>query len=121
MKIARRILAVAFFLAAFAIAYRFSGGNEQEVVVDLLFMTAPPTPLWLALVLAFSLGASGAALLLFYELGKLGLTTRRYRKTVASLESEIHQLRNLPLAADGGPDASTEDLEGRGSVARGSA
>jgi hypothetical protein len=70
------------------------------VVVDLLFMTAPPTPLWLALVLAFSLGASGAALLLLYELGKLGLTTRRYRKTVASLESEIHQLRNLPLAAE---------------------
>lgn len=121
MKIARRLLAVLFFVAAFAIAYRFSGGNEEEVAVDLLLVTAPPTPLWLALVLAFALGALGASLLLLYEIGKLGLTARRYRKTVASLESEIHQLRNLPLAADGGGDASTHELEGRGSATRESA
>ena len=43
-----------------------------------------------------------AALLTFYQMAKLGLVARRYRKAVRGLESEVHQLRNLPLADDEG-------------------
>ena len=63
---------------------------------------------------SFGLGAAAATLLLLYRMAKQGLVTRRYRKTVRGLESEIHQLRNLPLAGGegAGPAPLTTGAEG---------
>ena len=44
-------------------------------------------------------GAGFTSASLFYQVARKSLVARRYRKTVAGLESEIHQLRNLPLAS----------------------
>ncbi len=34
----------------------------------------------------------------FYQMARAGLVSRGYRKKLARLETEVHQLRNLPLA-----------------------
>ena len=47
-----------------------------------------------------------------YEVLKKGLVARRYRKVVKGLESEIHQLRNLPLAGTDSALALRADAEG---------
>lgn len=72
--------------------------NSVLVNVDLLFWQAPPLELWLALGLSFLIGVLCASAGLFYQLAKKSLVARRYRKAVVGLESEVHQLRNLPLA-----------------------
>ncbi len=98
MKWLRRIVLLVL-LAGFAyVASELPDANSVLVNVDLLVWQAPPLPIWLVLGLAFLLGVLCASAGLLYQLAKKSLVTRRYRKTVAGLESEIHQLRNLPLA-----------------------
>lgn len=112
MQTARRLLALALFVGLFAVAWRFATSNESEIRIDLLLMRTPPVAIWLALVVAFAVGALSAGVSLGYEVIKKGLIARRYRRLAAGLESEIHQLRNLPLVgADSAspPDAHAED------------
>lgn len=112
MQTARRLLALALFVGLFAVAWRFATSNESEIRIDLLLMRTPPVAIWVALVVAFAVGALSAGVSLGYEVIKKGLIARRYRRLAAGLESEIHQLRNLPLVgADSAspPDAHAED------------
>ncbi|MDX1578394.1 MAG: lipopolysaccharide assembly protein LapA domain-containing protein [Gemmatimonadota bacterium] len=97
MRIARRLFVLALFAGLFWFAWRFTHGNPRPVSVDLVLGTTPALPLWAVLLLAFGLGALCAGASLVYELVRRSLLARRYRKAVAGLESEIHQLRNLPL------------------------
>ncbi len=103
----RRLLVVGIFAALFGGAWRFVSGNGASIDLDLVFFDLHQIPLWSALLGAFGLGASSAGASLFYELAKKSFAARRYRKELAGLESEIHQLRNLPLAA---PDAHAAPL-----------
>src|SRR5688572_12241848 len=99
MRMLRRLLVVAVFGALFFGAWRFVNGNGTSTTVDLVFFELHGVPLWSALLGAFLLGAASAGASLVYELAKKSFAARRYRKELAGLESEIHQLRNLPLAA----------------------
>ena len=120
MKILRRLLAFALLVALGWVFYQFAKANAGIVVVDLIYAQLPEAPQWLVLIASFGLGAALATLLLLYRMARQGLVTRRYRKTVRGLESEIHQLRNLPLAEGGG--AGTGALSATASeVERGSA
>ncbi len=102
MRMLRRVLVLGVFAALFVGAWRFVSGNRVPTDLDLVFFDLHQVPLWSALLAAFALGAACAGASLFYELAKRSFAARRYRKELAGLESEIHQLRNLPLAA---PDA----------------
>jgi uncharacterized integral membrane protein len=95
-------------LALLVLGWRFAARNEADVPVDLLLTQLPATPLWTVLLVAFGLGAVLVGLLSSYEIMRLSLLQRRLRKTVERLESEIHQLRNLPLAGDGSEGAGGE-------------
>ena len=97
MKLLRRLLGLAIFLSAFILAYRLAGANAERIAVDLLFATTPTAELWIVLLGAFGVGALAAGTALFFEIARLSLMSRRYRKTVTSLETELHQLRNLPI------------------------
>lgn len=108
MRIARRLFLLLVFAGLFWFAWRFTHGNTGTVAVDLVFGRTPPLPLWAVLLGAFGLGALCAGASLVYELARKSLLARRYRKAVAGLETEIHELRNLPLAeaAEGRSDAA---------------
>jgi uncharacterized integral membrane protein len=106
MRMLRRLLLGVVFVALFYGAWRFVAGNEAPIHVDLVLLQLPEVPLWSALLGAFALGALCAGASLVYSLLEKSFTARRYRRALAGLESEIHQLRNLPLAAPetrGGP------------------
>jgi uncharacterized integral membrane protein len=102
MRVLRRLLLLAVFALLFLGAWRFVNGNVAPIDLHLLFFDLPNVPLWAALLGAFGLGAACASASLFYSLAKRSFAARRYRKQLAGLESEIHQLRNLPLAAPEG-------------------
>jgi uncharacterized integral membrane protein len=101
MKIIRRLLTLLVMALAFAAAYQF-GKNAEPLSLTLYRWTTPPAPTWLVLLVAFGAGVLLAGLLLVYQLVRLSFVARRYRKEVATLESELHGLRNLPLAAGEG-------------------
>jgi uncharacterized integral membrane protein len=119
MKTVRRLLALAFFAGAFAVAYQF-GKNAEPLSLRLFQWTTPAAPAWLVLSLAFAAGALVASGLWLFQVIRLSLLARRYRKTTVALESEVHQLRNLPLAggegaalaAGGAPAARAEGRRG---------
>ena len=113
MQTVRRLLALALFAGLFAVAWRFASANATEIQIDLLLLQLPAVPIWVALLTAVGLGALSAGVSLGYQVIKKNLLARRYRKTVRSLESEIHQLRNLPLAGTDSALALRADAEGR--------
>jgi hypothetical protein len=107
MLIARRLLLLALLVGLLWIGWKFSSLNAQPPVrVDFLFGATPEISLWKALVGAFAVGAVLATALWLFEVLRYALVARRYRKTVARLESEIHELRTLPLAESETPLAA---------------
>jgi uncharacterized integral membrane protein len=99
MRMVRRLLGLALFVAALVIGWKFAHRNPDAVHVDLLFAQLSGQPLWQVLVAAFSAGAVCAGVVGLYHAARLRLTARRYRRAATALEAEIHELRNLPLAA----------------------
>jgi hypothetical protein len=99
MRLARRLLVVAVFGAAFYLAWRFAMDNSGAVIIKAPVLDDVEVLLWIALLAAFALGAILAGLAAAYQVARLGLLARRYRKIIRGLESEVHQLRNLPLTA----------------------
>jgi uncharacterized integral membrane protein len=102
MRTLRRVLVLSLVVAVAVLFYLFATQNGAPVDVAIPFRGEPlNVALWLALLAASGVGALAAALVLLFELARVGLTARQYRRAVASLESEIHQLRNLPLVGGG--------------------
>jgi uncharacterized integral membrane protein len=113
MQTVRRLMALFLFAGLFFIVWRFASTNATEITVELIFFQTPATPIWVVLLIAFGVGALSAGVSLLYLVLKKNLVARRYRKAVRGLESEIHQLRNLPLAATDSALPSGAGLEGQ--------
>jgi uncharacterized integral membrane protein len=100
----RRLVGIALFVAVLVFGWTFARNNSGNLRVDYLIGTLDE-PGWLIVLIAMALGAAAAAIVMGFQLARLALTARRYRKLASSLEEEVHQLRNLPLAAPDGPTA----------------
>lgn len=89
--------AVAVSLGLAYVAYRLGEANAAEITIDFL-LGQITLATWQALGVAFLVGAGLVYLYSLYQMARSGLLHRRYRKELAGLETEVHQLRNLPLA-----------------------
>lgn len=104
MHIVRRLALVALLVGLLVLGWSFAARNaDPRLQVDFWVVQTPEAPVWTVLVAAFVLGALLAAAVCLFEVVRYALMARRYRRTVARLEAEIHQLRNLPLADEGSP------------------
>jgi uncharacterized integral membrane protein len=98
LNLLRRVLAGAAFVALLVAGWRFAHSNGDPVRVDYLFGEITDVAMWQVLLSSVGLGVLVTALVLGLQLAASRLAARRTRKQLESLESEIHQLRNLPLA-----------------------
>lgn len=99
------LLALALFVGALVLGWNFGAANETTVEIDLLWIRLAEITVWQLALAAFLLGA-GLVLIFASFMGARGwLLKRRYRKTIRRLESELHQMRSLPLA--GADDEAT--------------
>lgn len=115
MRIVRRLFFLAVFVGILVLGWSFASNNAEPVTVSYVVGVLPPTPLWAVVLCSFVAGAAVAGLLSLFELTKQGLVARRYRKTAEGLESEIHQMRNLPLVSDddaGGESRAADERSG---------
>jgi hypothetical protein len=102
MRWVRRWIGVALIAALLIGGWSLKSGNDEPVKVDWLFGEIQ-LELWQALLCAFAAGFALAGAGWLWSSLRSGMTVRRYRKEVGGLEAEVHQLRNLPLAAGGAP------------------
>lgn len=112
MRAVRRVLALLVFAGLFWVSWRFIHDNQAPVPIELPGLRTLLVPVWGGLVAAFSAGVAVTFLALLIPLARSRLVARRYRREVGGLEAEVHQLRNLPLAAEGATPAAPE-LDGR--------
>jgi len=107
----RRLVPTAVGAGLVYLGYLLAKANAGEVTVDFLAGQAVLTT-WQALGLSFFSGAGLVALYTLYQMARGGLLRRRYRKQLAGLETEVHQLRNLPLSPEETrPEADALDFE----------
>jgi hypothetical protein len=95
-----RVLLVGVGGASLYIGWSLVQANSALVSVSYVIGEFPEAPQWLVLAICFGSGASLLALAWIYQGIKASLTRRSYRRKVAELESELHQLRNLPLRSE---------------------
>jgi uncharacterized integral membrane protein len=113
MKLLRRLLGIAIFLAILVGGWRFATENGTPVTIHYLAGELVDVALWAVILASFAGGVAATALYSVYQQAKFALASRRYRKTVHGLEAEVHQLRNLPLSTEdrmGGESASEAAL-----------
>jgi uncharacterized integral membrane protein len=112
MRTVRRLLVAGLFVAALVIGWSFAHRNPAPVQVDFLVGHVAGQPLWRIVVGAFAAGAAAAGCVATWQALRLLLTARRWRKAAERLETEVHQLRNLPLSATGAPPRESPDAGG---------
>ena len=100
MNWVRRILGIAALTTLLVGGWLFAAQNRDPVRVHYVVGEFAEVALWKALVASFGTGAVLVGLVSFFFALRHGLVVRRYRRLLGGLESEIHQLRNLPLAPD---------------------
>ena len=111
---------LALFVGALWLGWAFRSANAQAIDVDLIWFRIPQQELWWSLFLAAGAGASAAAFILGFAWLRIRLLNRRYKKAIRRLESELHQMRSLPLvssddaAHDPFPEGPARVAEGRG-------
>ena len=95
----RRLVPMLLGAGLLYLGWRLLSANGAAVDVDFLVGRVDGLALWKALAGSFLLGALGVGCVLAVQLVRGNLTQRRYRRRLSGLETEVHQLRNLPLAS----------------------
>jgi len=115
MRWARRILLIAVLVALPVVVHLFVTRHGQPITIDFLLGKREDVELWLALLVAFAAGAVLTLVLATLRGARLRLELRRYRRATRELESEVHQLRNLPLSEEGSlpPPSAPRPAEAR--------
>jgi TRAP-type C4-dicarboxylate transport system permease small subunit len=105
MRIVRRLLAIVCFVALLVGGWHFAARNAAPVIVHHPAGAIGEMQLWVALLVAFASGVGLAGAIGVARGARIRLVARRYRKLVAGLQAEVHQLRSLPLADRAAPSA----------------
>jgi uncharacterized membrane protein YciS (DUF1049 family) len=107
MRWVRRWIGVALIAALLIGGWRLAHENGALVTVSYLFGRIE-LPLWEALSIFFGAGFALAACGWLWRSARARILERRYRRAIGGLESEIHQLRNLPLETHREPPEARE-------------
>lgn len=101
-------IGVVLFVGALIVGWNFGAANAKTIDVVLPFVTVAQISVWELAIGAFGLGAGSVSLVAAFFWLRGGVLRRRYRKTIRRLESEVHQLRSLPLSDSPDPVALAE-------------
>lgn len=91
---------VALIAAALYLGFAFPTANTTPVDLDLLAFRVEAVEIWVLALCAFFAGVAVTSALASFLWMRGAVLRRRYRKVIRKLESEVHQLRSLPLSKD---------------------
>ena len=105
MRLLRRLLAALLLVGVVLGVVKLAAINDAIVPVRYVWGVLD-APLWQALLVAFVAGFGLASLGWLVSGLRASLVQRRYRRAVGRLETQVHELRNLPLAPGGDREGS---------------
>ena len=79
----------------------FPAANATPIDLDLLWLRIPNLEVWSLVLVSFGTGVLFTSAFSCFFMLRSWIVGRRYRKVIKRLESEIHQLRSLPLVKEG--------------------
>ncbi len=97
------ILGLALFIATLWLGWAFRAGNATPIDLDLIWIRYPNVELWRVILVAIGIGAVVSILFVGFAWLRSRLLNRRYRRAIRRLESELHELRCLPLTGSEPP------------------
>jgi uncharacterized membrane protein YciS (DUF1049 family) len=100
-KVLLLIVLVGLIVGAAVLGRAFPAANASPIDLDLLWLRIPNLQVWSLVLVSIGFGGFLASLILSFFILRGWVVGRRYRKIIKRLESEVHQLRSLPLATDG--------------------
>jgi len=87
------------FVGALWLGWSFRAANAMPIDLDLIWLRVPNLELWWLLFVAACFGAFVATIVVGFAWLRGWELNRRYRRAIKRLESELHQMRSLPLAS----------------------
>ena len=93
-------LGLGLLVGGWMLGWSFQSANLAVIDIDLLWMTIEDVSVWKLVLSAFALGATLVLLLAVFFYMRGAILRRRYRATIRRLESELHQMRSLPLSEE---------------------
>jgi len=97
------ISGIALFVAIFWLGWSFRAENATPIDLDLIWIQFPNVEVWRVILVAIGAGAVGSAIVVGFAWLRSRLLNRRYRRTIQRLETELHELRSLPLTGSEPP------------------
>ena len=85
------------FIGALFFGWTFRFRNATSVELDLIWIRFGDVELWWVILVAIGLGAGVSTLLVGFIWLRGRLLNHRYRRAIKRLESELHEMRSLPL------------------------
>jgi uncharacterized membrane protein YciS (DUF1049 family) len=92
------LVLIGFFVVTLWMGWTFRANNSVAVDLELIWIRIPDVELWRVLLIAMAAGASFSALPIGFAWLRQRLLSHRYRRIIKRLESELHEMRSLPLA-----------------------
>ena len=86
------------FVGTLWMGWSFRAGNASPIDLDLLWIRVPNVELWRVILVSIGMGAVFSAIVVGFAWLRVRLLNRRYRRAIRRLESELHELRSLPLS-----------------------
>lgn len=96
------VVGLGLFVGLLVLGWSFRANNATPVELDLVWMTLPGVELWRVMLVSVALGGVLAGTFVGFGWLRLRLENRRYRKAIRRLESELHEMRSLPLSDGSG-------------------
>ena len=88
---------VAFFVAILWLGWSFRAENATPIDLDLIWIRFPNVELWRVILVSTGIGAIVSTFFVGFAWMRSRLLNRRYRRAIRRLETELHEMRSLPL------------------------
>lgn len=97
------ISSAAFFVAMLWLGWSFRAENATPIDLDLVWVRFSNVELWRMVLVSIGFGVVVSALVVGFAWLRSRLLNRRYRRVIRRLETELHELRSLPLTGSEPP------------------
>ncbi|HIF93224.1 MAG: LapA family protein [Myxococcales bacterium] len=96
------LVLVGLFIAALWAGWTFRASNSVPVDLELIWIRIPNVELWWVVLGSMAIGAGLATTSVGFSWLRGHLLNLRYRRAIRKLETELHEMRSLPLSGSRG-------------------
>jgi uncharacterized membrane protein YciS (DUF1049 family) len=105
------LVLIGLFIAALWAGWTFRSSNSVRIDLELIWIRVPDVELWWVVLGSMAFGAGLATAIVGFAWLRGRLLNMRYRRAIKRLETELHEMRSLPLSGSRGTSAEPLRLD----------